>query len=135
MVGWVGVRSTGFWDFFLPILGFFLKKNHYFLNNFNHFFAFLYLVCTFLLKLDANSKSGSGTLRKVGQSLVEDIDSRHSSIVSACLSQIYSEKLGGCRRILLIWRKKRKNWGGCPKNWRKKSKKRKKIWGLGVILD
>ena len=51
---WVGVRSTGFWDFFLPILGFFLKKNHNFLNNFNHFFAFLYQTLHFFAKREPN---------------------------------------------------------------------------------
>ena len=129
-------RILGFFPtYFRPILGFFLKKSHYFLNNFNHFFAFLYLVCTFLPKLDANSKSRSGTSRKVGQSWVEDIDSRHSSIVSARLSQNYGEKLGGCRWILLIWRKKRKKLGWVSKNLAEKIQKKEKIWGVGIIFD
>ena len=34
-----GCLEHRFWDFFLPILGFFLKENHYFLNNFINFFC------------------------------------------------------------------------------------------------
>ena len=49
-----GCPEHTFWDFFLPILGFFLKEKRYFLNNFKHFFAFLYQTLHFFAKREPN---------------------------------------------------------------------------------
>ena len=68
--GWVsgawdfGIFSYLFWDFFWRKITTFWTISTIFLH-------FCIKLCTFLLKLDANSTSGSGTSRKVGQSLVE----------------------------------------------------------------
>ena len=39
---------------FTPILGFFLKENHYFLNNFNQFFALLHQILHFFAERGPN---------------------------------------------------------------------------------